>query len=133
MALIFNERKELLVTRRKNNPAKGMLDLPGGFAEPGETIEQSLARELTEELNLEIISFEYLCSAPNIYPFRNVVYPITDMAFICKVKGWENIRAGDDVLDFQFVDLSSLDISSFGMDSARQVVKTYCRRFLSRD
>ena len=31
VALILNEKKELLVCRRAKEPAKGTLDLPGGF------------------------------------------------------------------------------------------------------
>ena len=31
VALIMNERNELLVCRRAKDPAKGTLDLPGGF------------------------------------------------------------------------------------------------------
>ncbi|WP_022669018.1 NUDIX hydrolase [Desulfospira joergensenii] len=127
MALIFNEKKELLVTLRKNDPAKGQLDLPGGFAEPGEGIEQSLIREVKEELNLEITSLRYLCSFSNTYPFKGVIYPITDMAFICETSGLENIRARDDVLDFQFVDPAALDTTSFGMESPRRVVETWRR------
>lgn len=133
MALIFNDQNQLLVTRRKKNPAKGTLDLPGGFAEPGETIEQSLIREVKEELNLEITSVQYLCSAPNTYPFKDVVYSVTDMAFICKTRGFETIQAGDDVANFHFVDLPSLDLYAFGMDSPRRVVETYLRRFSSRN
>ncbi len=52
MALILNEKNQLLVTRRKQDPFKGTLDLPGGFAEPGEGIEQSLIREIKEELEI---------------------------------------------------------------------------------
>ena len=40
VAIIKNAKGELLVERRKNEPAKGMLDLPGGFAMPGETAEE---------------------------------------------------------------------------------------------
>ena len=43
---------DLLMIRRKNHPFLGQLALPGGFAEPGETIETSAARELQEETNL---------------------------------------------------------------------------------
>ena len=45
-AFIFNDKKELLVLRRKNNPGKGMLDLPGGFADMHETIEETIKREI---------------------------------------------------------------------------------------
>ena len=43
---------DLLMIRRKGHPFMGCLALPGGFAEPGETIETSAARELQEETNL---------------------------------------------------------------------------------
>ena len=38
VAFILNEKGELLVERRKNEPAKGTLDLPGGFCDIGEKI-----------------------------------------------------------------------------------------------
>ena len=48
-AFIMNERGELLVERRKREPAKGMLDLPGGFCDVDENIVQGLRREVREE------------------------------------------------------------------------------------
>ena len=53
--LIFRKTGEdihLLMIRRKGHPFMGCLALPGGFAEPGETIESSAARELQEETGL---------------------------------------------------------------------------------
>lgn len=53
--LIFRKCGEsisLLMIRRKGHPYLGCLALPGGFAESGETIEQSAARELQEETGL---------------------------------------------------------------------------------
>jgi ADP-ribose pyrophosphatase YjhB (NUDIX family) len=40
---------DILLIRRKNHPCIGQLALPGGFAERGETIETTAARELEEE------------------------------------------------------------------------------------
>ena len=40
VALIVNDKDELLVATRKKEPAKGTLDLPGGFADIGETAEE---------------------------------------------------------------------------------------------
>ena len=54
-AFIFNDQKELLVLRRKHNPGKGMLDLPGGFADMHESIEETIKREIKEETALEVI------------------------------------------------------------------------------
>lgn len=49
VALILNERNELLVCRRAKEPAKGTLDLPGGFIDMAETGEEGVAREVKEE------------------------------------------------------------------------------------
>ena len=51
-AFILNEQGELLVTRRKFEPGRGTLDLPGGFCDIGETIGEALIREVREETNL---------------------------------------------------------------------------------
>ncbi len=42
----------LLLIRRGGHPCLGKWALPGGFSEPGETVDETAARELTEETNL---------------------------------------------------------------------------------
>ena len=49
VALIQNDQNELLVCRRAKEPAKGTLDLPGGFIDMNETGEEGVAREVLEE------------------------------------------------------------------------------------
>lgn len=54
VALILNEKNELLVCRRAKEPAKGTLDLPGGFIDMNETGEEGVAREVLEETGLKV-------------------------------------------------------------------------------
>ena len=84
VAIITNSKGEILVERRRNEPAKGTLDLPGGFAELGETAEQGVAREVMEETGLKVTESKYLFSLPNIYRYSRIDIHTLDMFFECK-------------------------------------------------
>jgi ADP-ribose pyrophosphatase YjhB (NUDIX family) len=47
-----DNNSKILLVRRKNDPIKGMLSIPGGFINEGETAEQSMRREAKEETSL---------------------------------------------------------------------------------
>ena len=66
---IRNEAGELLVCRRAKEPAKGTLDLAGGFVDENETAEEAVSREIAEELQAKITHAEYLFSLPNSYEY----------------------------------------------------------------
>ena len=75
----------LLAVRRKYPPAEGTLDLPGGFADIGETAEESVSRELLEETGLRAESIHYLFSLPNLYHYSGIDIPTQDLFFACQV------------------------------------------------
>ena len=58
-ALIFNENRELLVLRKKTIDNRKECILPGGKREKNESDEETLKRELFEELGAEIKKLTY--------------------------------------------------------------------------
>lgn len=92
---------EVLLTRRAQAPAAGTFDLPGGFAEAGESLEAALCRELSEELALDLDpgGLRYLFSASNRYPFEGVVYRTSDVWFGARLPARPVLRCADDVAE----------------------------------
>ncbi len=99
VALILNERDELLVCRRAKEPAKGTLDLPGGFIDMTETGEEGVAREVREETGMKVAKAEYLFSLPNIYIYSGFPVHTLDMFFRCTVEDTLHFEAMDDAAD----------------------------------
>lgn len=53
-AVITDARGRVLVTERGTGPFCGSWVLPGGYVDPGETVEQACIREVREELGLAV-------------------------------------------------------------------------------
>ena len=122
---IVNEKGELLVGRRAKAPAKGTLDLPGGFTEYGETVEEAVRREVKEETGLDVREGKYLFSLPNVYPYSGLNVHTMDLFFECRVDTTEHLSAMDDVAELFFVPMEKLDPDLFGLLSVRKGVEIY--------
>ena len=59
---------KFLATQRGYGDQKGGWEFPGGKMEPGETPQQALARELKEELAVDVTVGEFLCTVEHDYP-----------------------------------------------------------------
>lgn len=64
---ITDDDGRLLLARQRTWP-EGRVSVIAGFVEPGESLEQACAREVLEEVNLEITGARYFASQPWPYP-----------------------------------------------------------------
>jgi NAD+ diphosphatase len=118
--IIINDKKELLMHKRAHDPAKGMLDWPGGFMAFNETAEQGLAREIKEELNLSLKSFTYFGSFPNIYLWHGLDYYTLDVVFLCVPDSFDPLKMSDEEGEAVFVKPDSSLIEKAAFQSTKR-------------
>lgn len=70
--LVFRHSRLLITQRRAGDPLGGLWEFPGGKLETGETAVEGLARELREELGVEVRVGARLAVVEHRYPERSV-------------------------------------------------------------
>lgn len=129
VAFILNSSNELLVCRRAKEPAKGTLDLSGGFIDMFETAEEGVAREVKEETGLDVVRAEYLFSYPNTYLYSGFLVHTMDMFFLCRVENDSVLEAMDDVAETFWMPLNKINPQEFGLDSVRRGVERFINEY----
>lgn len=104
VVLIFQKDNKVLFSRRAHEPKQGKWDMPGGFVDPGETLEEAAIREAKEELGIDVEALHYITSNPNLY---------TENAYVCDVhflvtKWSGNPTPNDDVSEIAWRDLDTM-------------------------
>lgn len=127
IALISNTHGQVLFTRREREPAKGKLDLPGGFVDPLETAETAVAREVEEETGLTVTATRFLTTFTNRYVYRNVTYYTLDLVFVCTVPDLSPLNAQDqeEVSEALFRSPTEIDPDEIGFESARNALSAF--------
>lgn len=129
VAIITNDKGEILVATRSKEPAKGTLDLPGGFCDSYETAEEGVAREVLEETGLKVTSAKYLFTIPNIYNYSGMELHTMDMFFRCEVENCETTTADDDVACLHWASIEELDCNDFGLQSIRKSISMFKKMY----
>ncbi len=86
-ALIDADKRVLIAQRPAGKQLAGLWEFPGGKLDPGERPEQALARELREELNIDVCvsCMQPLTFASHLYEDFHLLMPL----YVCR--RWDGI------------------------------------------
>jgi mutator protein MutT len=119
-ALIFRDGKLLITQRQAKSHLGGLWEFPGGKREPGETFAQCIAREIHEELGVEISVGELFEEISHVYPEKSVHLKF----FICQL-----VRGEPQPLDcaaIRWVNKTELDDYEFPAADTQLLEKLKC-------
>ncbi len=125
---LVDQQERLMVARRAHEPAKGTLDLPGGFVDMYETAEEAVVREVKEETGLSLNKVEYLFSVPNIYTYSNFDVHTLDLFFEAGIHNGNQHHAADDVSEILFLKKEEINPEDFGLDSIKKAISRWLRK-----
>jgi 8-oxo-dGTP diphosphatase len=115
--VIIEQNSRILMIRRKNDPYKGCLALPGGFVDEGERIEDAARREANEEtsLNIHLVDILGVYSDPKRDPRGHLI----STAFVGIVPT-DNLSveasAQDDASEVEWIKLEAINKSNIAFD-----------------
>ncbi|MBL8566283.1 MAG: NUDIX hydrolase [Hyphomicrobiaceae bacterium] len=97
--VVVDEDGKILLIRRRNPPFAGLLALPGGFVDKGETVEAACRREVQEETGVELGRLQLV----GVYsrPDRDPRGHTCSVVFIGRVRR-AKAHAGDDAASVEW-------------------------------
>ena len=110
----------LLLVRRNEEPFKGMLDLPGGYLNKGETTEAALKRELFEELGIKPLAITPMGEFPGIAFWQEENFPILSSAYFVSFRGDIRLNRRENS-SFVWVPLKELEPDKVAFDSNQHI------------
>ena len=119
--VILQKGSEVLLIKRKNEPFKDHLALPGGFVNQGEKVETAALREVSEETSLEIEPVDILgvYSDPKRDPRRHI---LTVVFIGIILKSVSNPK--DDSSAIQWIQLDDIQKKDIAFDH-KQILSDY--------
>ena len=107
---IIIQNGKILIVRRGSEPGKGKWSVPGGLVELGETVEQTVVREVKEECGLDV-EVDRLIDVVDSMTFDGngkLKYHFVILDFFVKLKGGE-LKPGDDAKEALWVPVEEVE------------------------
>lgn len=119
--IIVEKNGKVLLIRRGRSVFVGMLALPGGHVEDGETVEEAARREFEEETSMKVKLTDIL----GVYsdPKRDPRGETVSAVFTGKVLDGKP-KAGSDAAGVRWYDLDKIDSKMLAFDHAK-IIKDY--------
>jgi mutator protein MutT len=126
-AVIIKDGK-ILLEKRKNEPGKGKWSIPGGLVELGESVEQTVIREVREETGLEVEKPEHIDVVDNVVRDDNseIKYHFVIIDYFVKLKGG-TMKAASDAEELRWVTFNEVEKHDLTI-TFREFFKRNCMR-----
>jgi len=123
IVIITNDYDEILLAHNKKF-ASGLYSLVAGFNEAGESLESTIAREIKEEVNIEVKDIRYIRSQP--WPFPNALM----LGFSARYAGGDIKPDGIEIEDARWFSRDSLPLLPGGASVSRYLINLWLERKL---
>jgi len=117
--IVEDPEGRVLLVRRAKDPGRGLLGVPGGFVDVGETAEAAVAREAAEETGVEVDGLRFLGSWPNVYEWRELAYPVLDLYFTGRARDGSTASARHEVDEVLWLRPGEIDAAALAFPTAR--------------
>jgi len=131
--IIFDGDRVLLGLRGKE-PGKGKWSIPGGAVKIGETLEEALKRELSEEVGISVVVKDIVAVLDRIIKDENgnIAYHYILVDFLCVPADHSTPKPGSDLIDCRYVRIDDLDHYNLTLGTACVVKQAFdCLKNLS--
>jgi len=128
--VIYNKSNpwEVVLTKRKIEPQKGVLDLTGGFVDMGEVFEEAIAREVKEELGLEVKPEEFEFRGHELgddYVYGVEKYQCLDAWYVLGIDKKIKLKGDEEIAEILWWDLKKRGVPKLAFVNNQQELEQY--------
>jgi NAD+ diphosphatase len=117
--IVLVRRGEEALLARSARFAAGFYSTLAGFVEPGESLEQTLAREVLEEVGIQVRDVRYFGSQPWPFPHSLMV------GFFADYAGGEIVVDGEEIVDARWFSRAALPAVPPPLSIARRLIDSW--------